>query len=78
MNRHVKALIDRIDIDEHLGHYQKLTHSQRARLMSDLVNFCRLFKRSPVIEKRMRKLEDRRFTPDICSRFLKKLAPVRA
>jgi hypothetical protein len=74
MNRYVKALIDRIDVDEHLGHYQNLTHAQRARLLSEMVMLARSVKKPFRVDMKLRKLEERKFTPAVCRKFLQRVA----
>ena len=74
MNKDMKALVERIDIDEHLGHYQKLTYAQRARLMGGLFAFSRSLKADEVIERSTRELAEKKFTPAMCRKFLKQMS----
>ena len=77
MNRDVKALIDRIEVDEHLAHYQRLTLSQRADLLGEMFSFSRSLKRPKALESRLRKLEERKFTPALCRKWLRKISPMK-
>jgi hypothetical protein len=74
MNKDMLALIERIDIDEHLEYYQKLTYAQRARLMSGLFSFSRSVRRNVTIEQATQKLAEKKFTPAMCRKFLKQIS----
>jgi len=77
MNKDIKALIERIDVDEHLGHYQKLTYAQRVRLMGGLFSFSRSVKTEASMMRSTKKLEEKKFTPAMCRKFLKQMTASR-
>ena len=76
MNKDVKALIDRIDIDEHLEHYRSMTHAQRARMLGDMFAWSYSIKRDPRVAVLIKKLSDKKLTPAMCRGLSKKVSSV--
>lgn len=77
MNKDIKALIDRIEIDEHLDHYQKLTLSQRADLLGGMFRLSSEVKGDARFEKRKHSMYDRKLTPGLCRKLLKRLRVIK-